>query len=383
MPIKSIEIPRSCLDKSLSAEVQQKVFYGDGNDYLSTSFLPDDALCHIVNFLGVASLAQLRECNRKLRHAASINSAGWQNHALCLWSSKVSVCHDARELLAESRKPAKETSSIRAYMAMEAYKASIVDATTRQEITSEELCFDVSGIRWSFQEGAGRDWAPHIWWAGQDARQMVFLADGTMLQAHPRGAGGPVRVCRGTPLWDALSEHDVRRDGAAGTGARRITMTWRFVRRPLDLDRRSLGAYVRVAVSGRDMPTYVVRRATDGSWGWVLESCLGFYTSCDRAPRALTVTALGPRLLHQTRDGGRWSDAERSDDEGRPGRENLRNVRQRTNLFVGEYPRHSQWREALLCSFGAVTLPDGNVGPEFDNMWRNALMLRWAPLVMP
>ena len=150
VPIKSIEIPRCCIDPSTSTEGCQEAVSVDGIDYLSTSFLPDDALSHIINFLSAASLTRLRECNRKLRHAASLDSAGWQNHALGLWSGKVTVCRTARELLAESRRPAKETPSTRAYMAMEAYKKSIVDATRRQEITPEELCFDsapnVSGI---------------------------------------------------------------------------------------------------------------------------------------------------------------------------------------------------------------------------------------------
>lgn len=383
MPIKSIEIPRCCIDPSTSTEGCQEAVSVDGIDYLSTSFLPDDALSHIINFLSAASLTRLRECNRKLRHAASLDSAGWQNHALGLWSGKVTVCRTARELLAESRRPAKETPSTRAYMAMEAYKKSIVDATRRQEITPEELCFDsapnVSGIRWSFRfkESAGRDWTSwDPWWARQDARQLVFLRDGTVLQAHPHGAGGIVRVHHGTPLYEVFSERDVHRDGTAGGPSRRIEMTWRFVRRPLDLARRPPGAYVRVTVGGRDVPTYIVRRTPDDSWGFVLESCWGVYASCDLASRAPAPATPGRRLLRRTREGGLWVDAEESDGEGGPEHENTRNVRRRTDLFVEEYPGNSQWREALLYNIGAVTLPDGNSTSEFDNAWRNATMMR-------
>ena len=108
LPLKFIDVPRSCINPSAPTIVEQKARPIDGNDYLSLGFLPEDAFCHIAKFSGVASLLRLRECNRKLRHAASRNSAGWQNHTESLWSSKITVCLTARALLAGSNRASKE-----------------------------------------------------------------------------------------------------------------------------------------------------------------------------------------------------------------------------------------------------------------------------------
>ena len=71
-----------------------------------------------------------------------------------------------------------------------------------------------------------------------------------------------------------------------------------------------------------------------------------------------------------------------SGDDGEFERERMRNVRRRIDLLVEESSMtqdgYSQWREVLLYSIGAVTLPEGNgdATGEFDNAWRNALMMR-------
>lgn len=394
VPIKSISIPRSCIDPSTSAKVDPKAVSIDCCDYLSASFLPDDALCHIVKFLDVASLIRLRECNRKLRDAASKNSAGWKNHCTSLWSSKATVCSVARELLAESNKIDNEETPNLDYAAMEAYKISVTDAATRKEISFEEICFDGSpdkaGIIWSFRfkESAGRDWTSwDPWWNGQDARKLVFLRDGTIMQVNPQGLES-TRSHNGTLLYDVFSERTIRRDDT-DVPAPRIEMKWRFVNRPLDLVNRPLGAYVRITVGGRDVPTYVVRRSPNGNWGFILESCWGVYASFELAPqvpRTSSVLGRSRRRLRRTRNGSRWVNVEDSDsesgDDGEFERERMRNVRRRIDLFVEESSMtqdgYSQWREALLYNIGAVTLPEGNgdATGEFDNAWQNAMMMR-------
>eukprot|EP00571_Detonula_confervacea_P002409 CAMPEP_0172315304 /NCGR_PEP_ID=MMETSP1058-20130122/24787_1 /TAXON_ID=83371 /ORGANISM="Detonula confervacea, Strain CCMP 353" /LENGTH=409 /DNA_ID=CAMNT_0013029359 /DNA_START=44 /DNA_END=1273 /DNA_ORIENTATION=- len=394
LPIKSISIPRSCIDPSV-AELYPKAKSAQVYDCLSTSFLPDDALCHIVKYLDVTALVRLRECNRKLCESASKNSAGWPDHCTSLWSRKANVCSTARELLAESNKIDSQECSKPTYAAMEAYKISVTDAAKRKVINFEEICFDASpdeeGITWSFRfkESAGRDWTSwDPWWNRQDARKLVFLRDGTIMQVFPKGLDSTSKNHNGTRLYDVFSERTVRRDGTE-VPAPKIEMKWRFVNRPLDLPESPEGAYVRITVGGRDVPTYVVRRSPNGNWGFILESCWGVYASFELAPQVQTTSVVGRsrrRLRRTTRNGSRWVIVEDSDgdsgDDSELEHEPTRNVRRRIDLFVEEsvmtQDGYSQWREALLYNVGAVTLPEGNgdASDEFDNTWQNAMMLR-------
>lgn len=259
---------------------------------------------------------------------------------------------------------AEEASSCPKYASMEAYKLSVADAASRKEISYEEICFDASpdreGAIWSFRfkESAGRDWTSwDPWWNRQQSRKLVFLRDGTIMQTHPKGLEAGCRTVTtsagGTRrLYDVFSERTVRREAdGAEFPAPRIEMRWRFVGRPLDLPVRPAGAYVRINVGGRDVPTYLVRRSPTGNWGFVLESCWGVYAN-ELAPRASPRSAVptrgggrGRRRLRRTRNGdSRWVNVEDSDDsdddsggdvdEGELQRERMRNVRRRIDLFV-------------------------------------------------
>jgi hypothetical protein len=366
----------------------------DSTDYITT-FLPDDTLYSILKFLDVNSLLRMRECNTKLRSAASSNNAGWKNHCTALWSRKANVCSRARSLLVQSIHPS-SISYFTENVAMEAYKTSVVDAATRNEVSLDELCFDQSPLKggpiWSFRfkESAGSDWTSwDPWWNGQPARKMVFLRDGTIMQLQPQGKTDPCRYHNGVPLYDVFSERTVHRDGVDVIPPR-IELKWRFVQRPLDLPARPEGAYIRITVGGRDVPTYVVRRSPNGNWGFILESCWGVYASFDLAPRGSVSSSMASRRrLRRTRNGSRWvnvddSDTEDLDQDGH--RDHTRNVRRRTDLFVEESAMvvtgHSQWREALLYNIGAVALPEGsNANSEqeergFDLVWRNSRILR-------
>jgi hypothetical protein len=90
-----------------------------------------------------------------------------------LWSRKVRVCSDARRLLDSANTPAEEAAGSELVhscsngsrsSAMEAYKTSILEAETVNEISEDDLCFDLatdrSGVLWSFRfkESAGLDW---------------------------------------------------------------------------------------------------------------------------------------------------------------------------------------------------------------------------------
>jgi len=161
------------------------------------------------------------------------------------------------------------------------------------------------------------------------------------------------------------------------------------VHRPLDLPARPEGAYIRITVGGRDVPTYVVRRSPNGNWGFILESCWGIYASFDLAPRgSVSSSTASRRRLRRTRNGTRWVNVDDSDieDPDQDGQDHTRNVRRRTDLFVEESEMvvtgHSQWREALLYNIGAVALPDGNNANaeqerrQFNLVWRNSRMIR-------
>lgn len=389
VPIKSISIPRSCFDlreaKAESQAVPRTERYGEAS---LIKDLPDDSLFHVIKFLDVSSLVRLRECNRKLRDAASKNHAGWTNHCTSLWSRKANVCSTAREMLAQACKKDIDASSQPRYAAMEAFKIAVTDATTRSEITPEEICFDsypeIQGTTWSFRfkECAGRDWTSwDPWWNRQDARKLVFLRDGTVMQLYPKGVLSSAKNHNGTSLYDVFSERTIIRDGAV-VPAPRIEMKWRFVSRPLDLPERPQGAYVRITVGGRDVPTYVVRRSPNGNWGFILESCWGLYTSFDMTPQALPSSLIGRsrRRLRRTRNGSRWVNVEDSDsdDEEERQRERMRNVRRRIDMFLEDSAAQHQWREAMLYNIGAVTLPEGEdntAEDEFDHAWQNAMMI--------
>lgn len=359
LPIKSITIPRSC------------VYFAAGcSSNISPTILPVDLLCHMFQFLDVASLCHVRACNTDLCDAVSNDNKGWTERCNCLWSRKANVCSAARDLLAKSNMVNSEKTSIQKCSAMEAYIVSITDAANRKEITVEELCFDETssnneGNIWSFRfkESAGNDWTSwDPWWLEQEARKLVFLRDGTILQASPPGFGHFITTHNGTRLFDVFSERTAQSDGAEAP-APRIEMKWRFVSHSLDLVRRPKGAYVRISVGGRDVPTHVVRRSPNGSWGFILESCWSMYASCDMAPHALPSSNIR-RSVRRTRNENRWVDVEESDseDDNELQRERMRNVRRRIALFEEENAMtqdgYTQWREALLYNLGAVMLPE-------------------------
>ncbi|KAL7463896.1 hypothetical protein ACHAXS_004249 [Conticribra weissflogii] len=378
LPFQSISIPSDFFYSKKSITCRKitragNTFPPTRIDLISTGFIPDDIVAHILTFLDVKSLVDLRECNKNLLLAASNNSAGWTHHCKLLWSSKVIVCSDARDLLDNPNAPRISNDDSKMMKpktnAMAAYKSSVIDAKARNEIKVDELCFDnssnESGMIWSFRfkESAGLAWTSwDPWWNGKTARKLVFLRDGNMLQRYPEG-GTVIKIHNGVPLYDVFSER------------------WRFVSCPLDFPGRPEGAYIRVSVGGRDVPTYVIRRSPNGNWGFIMESCWGVYATFELAPQANAARA-NRRRLRRTRNGSRWvnvGDSEgESGDEASERRERDRNVRQRINLFVEDSAMsvtgYSQWREAFLYNIGTVELPEGhNAINVFNDVWHSLM----------
>ncbi|KAL3801182.1 hypothetical protein ACHAWO_002753 [Cyclotella atomus] len=378
-------------------------------DLLTAGFLSEGPLYSILSFLDVNSLVNLRFINTKLRSLASDNSAGWRSHCTSLWAEKVRVCPHAKRLLDSACTPADEQGDITAIQpdcnhnrsaAMEAYKASILEAKNNNELSEDDLCFDLargrSGVSWSFRfkESAGIDWTSwDPWWNNQPARNLVFMRNGSILQSFPQGQTPVVTTHNSTPLYDVFSERMVQRNGA-DVPAPRIEMRWRFVSSCMDLPRRPDGAYVRITVGGRDVPTHVVRRSPNGNWGFIMESCWSVYASFELGAknasegRPASSSISGRRALRRTRNGSRWVNIEEEDENVVTGNiddeeaEATRNVRRRPNpnLLVDDSAMTvsgvSQWREALLYNIGAVTLPEGNDLNQFNAAWQNALLLR-------
>jgi hypothetical protein len=202
-----------------------------------------------------------------------------------------------------------------------------------------------------------------------------------------------------------------------------MTMTWRFLTRPMDLPTRETGSYVRFSVGGRDVPTYSVRRSPTGNWGFVMESCWGIYASFElpaiqmqtmEADGTVTVNTAANasnnnnnsnsghhhrgamrqertrRRLRRTEDGAVWVDEPEDEQEedvnapiinnsgpdagggGANARERARidgeaSLRDDASLLI---TNEIQWREAFLYNVGARVLPEGDeAADEFDRAW--------------
>mmetsp|Transcript_24478 Transcript_24478/g.37785 ORF Transcript_24478/g.37785 Transcript_24478/m.37785 type:complete len:328 (-) Transcript_24478:349-1332(-) len=280
------------------------------------------------SFLAPTDVLRLRLVNRATNKLAS-SEIVWENHLQMLWKDKVRSnayqhaksaierCH-ARTCAAEAATNTSASFSVGSATTssslLKEYGASIRDAH-RQEITMEELC----RLDWNFRfkKSAGRDWTSWDPWHnddlsedGQTARVFSFFPDGLVMQRD--GEHGE--------LHEAFAETTIGRnvlERPEDVVPHRLKMQWRFIDRPLDFEDRPTGAFVRLNVGGREVPTYVVRRSPTGNYGFILESCWGIYTSFTM-----------PR---------RGASAELEEDW---------------------IKSKDQWREAFLYNNGAITLPE-------------------------
>jgi len=271
------------------------------------SALNTDLLCKITSFLNPAGLLlHLGGTNKYYQTACRQDAAGWTRLCHDTWRHKVHVLPAAR------REPNHRR----------AYQMALLDARDRYWVLPEELCYDTPNQTvWSFRfkESAGTDWTnTDPWYRGRPCRQLAFLRDGRVREV-------------------VQTNNDTDTDTTAPTTTTLVDpplrMTWRFLTRPMDLPHRpQRGAYVRLTVGGRDVPTYKCRRSPTHNWGFVLESCWGVYASFPLPPRGAT-NALQDDALRLTNE--------------------------------------IQWREAFLYNVGARTLPEGDLATdEFDRAWQ-------------
>jgi hypothetical protein len=348
--------------------------------------LPDELVCTISCYLDVESLSRTRLVSKRLLNLASRDEAGWRRHCEILWSRKAHVSREAHSLLENGN-------------ARKAFYFAGRESVSRHEVAAEELCFDPitgNGIIWSFRfkEAAGSDWW-EPWWSGGDARQMVFLDNGTVLQyvsgcLPNNGSADKSTIRRQFRLVPPF--HDTRGESSVGTDVMGvvtaqvgINVRWRFVSQPMDLPPRPNGAYIRLTIGGRDVPTYVVHRSPTNNWGFVMESCWSVYASFPLPRRRhINDAALGEgaqrparmRLRRTTHGVARWfnvADTESEDEEENDIASSPHglHVLKDSALSVTTL---SQWREALLYNAGAIWLPEGEgATAEFDRVWSQAL----------
>lgn len=313
---------------------------GETIDEVSTTFscrevanilsLPDDVLVQVAAFLNVGSLKGARLVCRRFCRVLSLDDAGWTAHCYRLWRRKVHVSEEAIKMLDQKEEDKNNN------MALYAYRNSCIDARLRHEILPEELVYDPEAGRttvWDFRfkQAAGMEWTKYDpWYSGQTARQMVFLPDGTVRQLvqhevldidHPERSETITRLR--LPFYDSSDPVGVE-------------ITWQFVAQPIDLPPKARGAYIRLTVGGRDVPTYIVHRSPTGNWGFLMENCWGLFASFTLPPR---------------KDVSSHGDSSTT----------IPMFRKRDLLEDESLPVTSrwQWKEALLYNLGAPRLPDG------------------------
>ena len=351
-------------------------FNNNNNDKTATAIfnaIPEDLLAYTACFLNVGSLKQARLVNRKWNRVLSTDEAGWKMHLHRLTQRRLHVY----------QVPAAQAS----LSAKDAYRMACADARLRHAVRREELIYDdtntKSGTIWSFRfkQVAGAEWTQHDpWHAGREARKMVFLPNGTVRQYHDTA-----RTLH-PPFYDAP-----RLPGG-------LDIQWRFVTQPIDLPKKESGAYVRLTIAGRDVPTYMVHRSPTGNFGFLMENCWGLFSSFalprrknntnDAAvnnPQPRAAAAPRMRLRRDAYGGARWLDVsqEESDEEEEEENDDEHcfhhdedKVRHQDKNYLLEDASLSvtcrwQWREALLYNLGASILPDGpNASGDFDRAWQ-------------
>jgi hypothetical protein len=247
--------------------------------------------------------------------------------------------------------------------AMHAYLQSCEDARFRRSIRLEELCYDVhshTGTIWNFRfkEAAGPEWTlPDPWYAGEDARQLIFLPCGVVKQV----------IMHQKKVDDAVSSSIQFMDPFFDSHSGGLEVRWKFITSPLDLPKGIHGTYLRLNVAGRDLPTYVVQRSPNGNWGFLLENCWGLFASFQlpRKQGSITMTST-MRIVTNVIESGRRRFNEISDEEimgEQPAKKRQKTSEPENNLFDDDalsVTNDRQWREALLYNLGASSLPDGD-----------------------
>jgi hypothetical protein len=228
------------------------------------------------------------------------------------------------------------------------------------------LCNTVWWFR--FKTTAGADWIrDDPWHQGETAVQMVFLRSGRVILS-------PTPTTTTTPHQQGLH--------AA------MVISWQWIEWPALLAdddddeviamNRGRGAYLRLTVSGRDVPTYIVRRFPP-NWGFIMENCWGVFASFELQQKKTTMTTNTSLLLQLTgpvpssatdtsQHHGRHHQDGSSSAGGGTGIDPPRKRQRRTTVVTEDdlttecyfiINGQNQWREAFLYNIGARHIPHG------------------------
>ena len=474
--IQSMDASQSSSSSSSSSSCQ--------DDCPGILSLPDELLAAIGTYLNVGSLKQARLVCHKWNTVLSTNTAGWTAHCQRLWHRKQglvppslvnasmgidddnddaafgipkgsgtvsnnpttipktkSAIHNSSSMTPDrpSLSTPPSTHNGNTTSALRAYQASCRDARLRHLVHWEELVYDpIHGHStiWEFRckHAAGPAWtAMDPWHAGKAPRKMVFLPNGSVQQImttketthdnNDEPKGGPL-IRLGPPFADPSSTNN------SNEFWEDLPVTWRFIKHPLDLPAKTVGAYVRLTVGGRELPVYLVHRSPTGNWGFLMENCWGVFASFALPPKqnkttttittpcgeplssndsletldsypgpmqergtltryqdsdcipsrnvgqSTTTTILHPEnnnglhRMEQQRGTSQPKAASEQDDE-RCRTWRKRDLLEDESLSV---TRQWQWREALLFNMGATTLPQGpNATQLFEQTWQEAM----------
>ena len=208
------------------------------------------ALAAVLSQLRADDLGRACCVCRALRLAAAAPPL-WS--ALCAsdWAAKAYVAPAARDALAAGD-------------AYAAFRLARADAL-RCALSDDELL--TLPWRFRFKAEAGPEWvARDPYWrsGGGAASRVAFSADGRLRRTPPPGEHAAERERE--PAWPEAE------------------ITWRWARfGPHRSGGGARGELLRCCVEGAPVPTYLVRRHPT-TWGWLMESCWGLYTSFEPPP---------------------------------------------------------------------------------------------------
>ena len=152
-----------------------------------------------------------------------------------------------------------------------------------------------------------------------------------------------------------------------GTNSGGLKILWKFICRPIDLPVKGTGAYIRLNVGGRDVPTYIIQRTSN--WGFKMENCWGLFASFPLPPKRQEPQVASRSLRQQSRIRTRRSSDHNAGPSAKRPRMTIEAMLDDAALTVTD---QGQWREALLYNLGASQLPDDDsdsfdAGQAFDD----------------
>ena len=383
-------------------------------DTLST-YLTQDVIIKMMNFCSISDLVQgIGMVNRYYQKLSYLDTAGWDT-----FYTK-NILQQKCLIRVPPIPPDKDSSNKRTM-----YQYAVMDSN-RQYITTEELCYDISGTFWRFRfkSAAGTDWiSADPWHQGEPCRKMLFYQNGTVMLAYarPKGEATPSNVSPSItpslpsnidPATNVQQSHflsspisKIGDDQELVVTAPPLQMTWRFLTRPMDLPTRPIGGYIRIHVGNRDVPTYTCIRSPTNNWGFIFESCWGVYANFELPPKRSIATAhdanvrdaahvaavaahtaalpaattsnapqqrgesenISSLIVDEDTTAPNQSDRD-AEQQQRQEPLNAADMQDETLLVTNEV----QWREAFLYNVGARILPEGDeAANEFDRFWQS------------